>query len=108
MLNLLRDTTNWHADGTFKVVPIQFYQLYTIHCEKDGYIIPCIYALMSNKLQSTYGVLLKKLKEIELELDPSSTMVDFEKAPINALEETFLAVISGCFFHWPQSIHRQI
>ena len=108
MLNLLRDTSNWYADGTFKVVPIQFYQLYTIHCERDGYIIPCIYALMSNKLQSTYDELLKKLKEIEPELDPSSIMVDFEKAPINALEENFLAVISGCFFHLSQSIYRQI
>ncbi|KAI6661779.1 hypothetical protein LOD99_9846 [Oopsacas minuta] len=51
-----------------------------------------------NKLQSTYDELLKKLKEIEPELDPSPIMVDFEKAPINALEEKFLAVISGCFF----------
>ena len=34
MLNLLRDTSNWYADGTFKVVPIQFYQLYTIHVRK--------------------------------------------------------------------------
>ena len=63
---------------------------------------------MSNKLQSTYDELLKKLKEIEPELDPSSIMVDFEKAPINALEENFLAVISGCVFHLSQSIYRQI
>ncbi|KAI6649012.1 hypothetical protein LOD99_6895 [Oopsacas minuta] len=65
---------------------------------KDGYIIPCIYALMLNKLQSTYDELLKKLIEIEPELDPSSIMVDSEKASINALEENFLAVISTCFF----------
>ena len=46
-----------------------------MNCEKNGYIIPCIYALMSNKLQSTYGEQLKKLKEIEPELDPSSIMI---------------------------------
>ena len=26
-------------------------------------------------------------------------MVDFEKAAINALEENFISVITGCFFH---------
>ncbi|KAI6649667.1 hypothetical protein LOD99_6671 [Oopsacas minuta] len=93
MLNLLRNTSNWYADGTFK---------------KDGYIILCIYALMLNKLQSTYDELLKKLKEIEPEIDPSSIMVDFEKASINTLEENSLAVISACLFHLSQSIHRQI
>ena len=43
---------------------------------------------MSNKLQSTYDELLKKLKD--------------------ALEENFIAVVSGCFFHLSQNIYRQI
>ena len=63
---------------------------------------------MSNKLQSTYDELLKKLKEIEPDLDPSSIMVDFEKAQLNALEENFIAVVTGCFFHLSQNIYRQI
>ena len=61
---------------------------------------------MSNKLPSTYDKLLKKLKEIEPDLDPSSIMVDFEKAQPNALEENF--IVSGCFFHLSQNIYRQI
>ena len=35
-------------------------------------------------------------------------MVDFEKASINALEEHFLAVVSGCFFHFSKNIFRKI
>ncbi|KAI6656654.1 hypothetical protein LOD99_11261 [Oopsacas minuta] len=35
-------------------------------------------------------------------------MVDFEKAAMNALENTFLACIYGCFFHLKQSIYRRI
>ncbi|KAI6648413.1 hypothetical protein LOD99_8203 [Oopsacas minuta] len=31
MLSLLRDTSNWYSNGTFKAAPIQFFQLYTIH-----------------------------------------------------------------------------
>ena len=54
----------WLCDGTFKVSPIQFYQLYTIHIQIGGFYPPCIYALLSNKrellseascwLESTY------------------------------------------------------
>ena len=29
MFSILRDSQRWYADGTFKVVPQQFYQLYT-------------------------------------------------------------------------------
>ena len=108
MLTILRDSSSWYADGTFKVVPSQFFQLYTIHCEKDGYIIPCVYALMTNKREVTYNKLFKNLIEIEPDLNPSHIMVDFEKASLNALEENFIAVVSGCFFHLSQSIYRQI
>ena len=30
-LQLLREFEHWYADGTFKVCPEIFYQLYTIH-----------------------------------------------------------------------------
>ena len=99
MLSLLCDSSNWYADGTLKVVPSQFYQLYTIHCEKDGYIIPCLYTLLTNKRETTYDELFKKLIEIQPDINPSYFMVDFEKGAINSLEENFLAVVSGCFFH---------
>ena len=104
MLSLLRDASNWFADGTFKVVPSQFYQMYTIHCEKDAYTIPCIYALMEDKRESTYDKLFKQLFQLEPGLNPSHIMVDFEKATHNALEENFIAVISGCFFHLAQNV----
>ena len=35
MPSILRDSQRWYADGTFKVVPQQFYQLYTLHAEKE-------------------------------------------------------------------------
>ena len=35
-------------------------------------------------------------------------MVDFEKAAINALEENFISVITGCFFHLSQNIFRHV
>ena len=35
MLSLLRDSYSCFADGIFKVVPSQFFHLYTLHFEKD-------------------------------------------------------------------------
>ena len=108
MLSLLQESQSWYADGTFKVVPEQFFQLYTIHAEKGSTIIPCIYALLTNKTQATYRKLCTKILEINPELNPFLIMVDFEKAAINAFEEKFLSVVSGCFFHLSQNIYRKI
>ena len=62
---------------------------------------------MTNKTELTYTRLFSKLVELEQGLNPTSTMVDFEKAAINALEDNFLSVISGCFFHLSQNVYRQ-
>ena len=70
-MGLLADSRTWYADGTFKVVPEYFFQLYTIHAEKDGFVYPCVYALLPNKTSSTYRRLLNKLLEIQPALDPS-------------------------------------
>ena len=107
-LSLLRNCDNWFCDGTFSVVPDLFTQLYTIHAEMDGVIFPCIYALLPNKTEAIYDKLFKKLLEIEPLLNPLTIMVDFGKAAINALEENFISVITGCFFHLSQNIFRRV
>ena len=106
MLSILRDSKSWFADGTFKVVPQQFYQLYTIHAEKDGRIFPCVYSLVTAKTEITYRRILRHLVELEPGLDPSY-IIDFEKAAINAFEEQFLAFLTGCFFHFfPKCVQK--
>ena len=49
-------------------------------------------------METTYRKLFRILIDLEPALNPSQIMVDFEKAALNALEDNFLAVISGCFF----------
>ena len=63
---------------------------------------------MKDKRESTYDKLFKQLIQLEPGLNPSHIMVDFEKATHNALEENFIAVISGCFFHLAQNVFRLI
>ena len=62
----------------------------------------------THKRESTYDKLFKQLIQLEPGLNTSHIMVDFEKATHNALEENFIAVIFGCFFHLTQNVFRQI
>ena len=43
------------------------------------------------------------LLELEPTLNPTSIMIDFEKAAMDSLENNFNASTSGCFFHLAQS-----
>ena len=98
-LSILKESSNWYCDGTFKVVPEQFFQIYTIHAEREGYIFPCVYGLLQAKNELTYDRMNLKLLELEPELNPTFIIIDFEKAAMNSLENNFNASISGCFFH---------
>ena len=41
-LQLLSQSQNWFVDGTFKVCPQIMFQIYTIHPQINGRILPCI------------------------------------------------------------------
>ena len=100
-VSFLCTSDNWYCDGTFSVVPNLFLQLYPLHA---GVIFPCIYALLPNKSEATYDRLFKKLLEIDPLLNPITIMIDFEKAAMNALEDNYISIISGCFFHLRQNV----
>ena len=55
-------------DGMFGEVPKIFGQLFTIHFIMNNNVIPVIYALLPNKMETTYRVLLRALKEIQVGL----------------------------------------
>ena len=45
----LRGAEIWSADGAFKVAPLLWAQMYTVHAVMGGYVPPCIFALPPNK-----------------------------------------------------------
>ena len=51
---------------------------------------------------------MRKLAELEPELDTSYIMVEIEKAAINAFEDQFLAVLTRLIFHFSQNVHEKI
>ena len=108
-LQMLRDSQHWFMDGTFKVVPELFFQLYTIHVQNLGAIIPSLYVLLPNKKQETYRRLFEEIKRLPSQANPTSVTMDFEKAAMNAIQESFGEVeIHGCFYHLAQNVYRKI
>jgi hypothetical protein len=63
----------WLGDGTFKIVPRLFYQLYMLHgnipTSKKAY--PLVYGLMTGKSQRLYKSFFLELKSIGEKLDNS-------------------------------------
>ena len=45
-LDFLCESVRWCGDGTFKAPPKLWTQLYTIHRQKNGYTVPCVFALL--------------------------------------------------------------
>lgn len=100
---------DWYMDGTFASCPTLFYQLFTIHYLENRTAFPMVFALLPNKQQTTYDRLFKEMKKFESELKPETLMVDFEKASINAFQDSFPETeISGCNFHFNQALLRKI
>ena len=96
-------------DGTFKVVPEIFYQLYIIHSIYRHHVVPVIYALLRRKNIATYKNLINEVLKFAPQWSPHTIMLDFEQACITAFQTSFPAVaLSGCYFHLRQSIHRKI
>lgn len=101
-------------DGTFKVCPKLFRQLYTIHgIQENKRTVPLVYALMSSKIEELYRTLFDKLMtychQNSLSISPRYILTDFEMAVRNAVRIKFPhSKHRGCFFHLGQIIYRNI
>ncbi|CAK1591269.1 unnamed protein product [Parnassius mnemosyne] len=108
-LEVLEEHRHWHVDGTFKVAPQLFLQVFTIHALVDNRSIPLIYVLLQDKREETYVRVFQKLMELKPTLNPISCLSDFEKAIQNAVCQVFHGVqVMGCLFHLGQCLWRKI
>lgn len=96
-------------DGTFKIAPILFSQVFVILGSRNGGVHPCLYALLPNKNQATYNTLLVEIKNLAPGINAGSISVDFEVAIHNAFRTEFPDIeIRGCFFHLIQNMKKQV
>ena len=96
-------------DGTFKVSPPQFKQLYTIHALVNGRNIVGAYALLPNKQRETYEEFLVEIRRLTNNADPQSIMIDFEASMLAAIGHIYRNSTNvGCLFHLSKNIFRHV
>jgi len=112
-LRLLATCNIIHIDGTFKVCPPQYSQMFTIHGVVDGLVVPLVYALLPDKCRSTYYELIslvrKSISDLGLVFNPTLVVSDFELGTLQAVKQHFPnATFVGCYFHFCQAVWRKI
>ena len=86
-IRLITTNPHWFIDGTFKVCPEIFFQIYTIHVLISHQIFPCVFALLPNKTDATYNRFLTEVLNAERNIgnEPENILADFERAAMNAI-----------------------
>lgn len=112
-LEKLLNATEIFMDGTFRVTPTIFSQMYTLHAVHRGVMFPLLFALLPDKTQNTYSRMLQLIFQAALPLgrifNPLTCRIDFESAMIAAIRRVLPgASIKGCFFHYAQAIWRRV
>ena len=110
-LHVLANTDHWYGDGTLKLCPQIFYQIYTIHAQINNQIFPIIFGLLPNKTENTYNRFFSEVCNVVRNLghDPTDILIDFEIAAINAIRTQIpLIQVYGCFFHLCSNIWKHI
>ena len=98
---------DFFIDGTFKVVPEIFFQLFAIHVLHRSHVIPVAFILLPSNSQQIYQKMTNEILQIAPAWQSQRVMMDFEKATINAFQRIFRTVeLSGCYFHFSQNILR--
>lgn len=111
MSHIVINITKYHILNFSVYILFYFILLFFVYIGRyDGWHIPLLYVLMTDKLQETYDEIFTVLKEIQPRLNPTDVVVDFEMAAINAIHANFSQEIEvhGCFFHFCQNIYRHV
>ena len=112
-LDFLCKSVRWCGDGIFKAAPKLWTQLYTIHGQKNGYTVPCVFALLPNKRKETY---LRCFRQIKSWIDVRTQQWDFDAFLSDYEQGAFLAMLEvfpgigeeGCFFHLCKRLDFQV
>lgn len=100
------------ADGTFKVCPDPFYQLYILHKPYGNRMRPCLWCLFPRKTGLMYDTFLTQFKNLAAARGILIAWIvfrcDFEAAVMNSVKTAFPHVsVIGCFFHLCSAMYRK-
>ena len=108
-LQLLSQSQNWFGDGTFNdCCPQMFLQIYTIHAQINGRILPCICALLLNKTEEIYTKLFREVEQ-HVANSPTNILMDSEWAGSNSVHQVYPNTeFKGCFYHISSNMWKHI
>ncbi|KAG0434883.1 hypothetical protein DMUE_4992 [Dictyocoela muelleri] len=86
----LKNSSTWLSDGTFKIAPYGFYQIYILYAKIFDEYFPLVYSFLSNKTEKTYSRLFSIISELIENNTPKYITMDFEFAPMKAFKKKFL------------------
>ena len=104
-LDELESATTAYFDGTFKVAPRHFCQIWVIRVKVGEVTIPVAYAILEDKSYQSYSLAIEMLKEAAPTWSPTLILTDFEQSELKALYEHFdKDSVRGCNFHYDQAL----
>ncbi|CAF1005735.1 unnamed protein product [Rotaria magnacalcarata] len=108
-LSTLKQNKHWFADGTFKVCPDDYYQLFTLHAMMTNAIIPLVYGLLIGKSADDYNLFFEKVLKQD-NFQPESIMTDFEAGTIKSVKDMLPIFYTKvrCLFRFSQAAWRQV
>ncbi|XP_031340835.1 uncharacterized protein LOC116168947 isoform X2 [Photinus pyralis] len=99
----------WFVDGTFKIAPPLYAQVYVLMVKKHNGVHPVLYTLLPNKLRATYVRFFNIIKNMQQNANPDSIFCDYESAALLAMRECFPNVsVKGCFFHLAKNMRKKL
>ncbi|CAF2979155.1 unnamed protein product [Rotaria sp. Silwood2] len=112
-LRLLFTSSHIMMDGTFASCPLHFDQIYSIHCMKNNQSCLCVIALMCGRSSVIYkelfSILIHHAHRLQMRFHPTTITTDYELAMVKTIAEEFPnARHIGCYFHFTNSIIKQI
>ena len=100
------------GDGTFKVCPTLWKQLYIVMVKFSHSWIPVVYALLPDKTKETYFTFFymvkKQIKDMKLKCNLQSIRTDFEVGAMKASAAAWKVVPKGCYYHFTQAGWRYV
>ena len=79
-IELLNSSSAVFFDATFKVVPQNFHQLFTVFVPRNEYVFPAVFILMTKKIAELYTAIFNKIEVLAPLFKHVHVMADFEDA----------------------------
>ncbi|CAF1124225.1 unnamed protein product [Brachionus calyciflorus] len=107
-LKRLENEKTWYMDGTFSISPKVYKQLFTINIIKENKNLPLLYALLPDKLQTSYERVFEFVRR-HIQNEPDFVITDFEKSILNCIEKFYPKTkIGRCYFHLTKNLWKNV